>query len=107
MMQGVGGGGGASSGGSGCVGYAPDKLILVFPMCQFGFGQSDYIRTVLYYRLQGVNIGGGVWYARRKKNSDAFFNFVIVKEFVSKNLMNGCDCCGPDGRLDTKISQID
>ena len=66
MMQGVGGGGGASSGGSGCVGYAPDKLILVFPMCQFGFGQSDYIRTVLYYRLQGVNIGGGVWYAPHK-----------------------------------------
>jgi hypothetical protein len=21
--------------------------------------------------------------------------------------MNKCDCCGPDGRLDTKIDQID
>jgi hypothetical protein len=21
--------------------------------------------------------------------------------------MNGCDCCGPDGRLDTKINEFD
>ena len=30
-----------------------------------------------------------------------------MKQFFSQNQMNGCDCWGPDGRLDTKISHID
>ena len=39
--------------------------------------------------------------------SDVFFKFFIFKQFLSQNPMNGCDCWGPDGRLDTKISEID
>ena len=36
-----------------------------------------------------------------------FLHFFIFKKFFSQNRINGCDCCGPDGRLDTKIDQID
>ena len=39
--------------------------------------------------------------------SDTYFNFFIFKQFFIQNRMNGCDCWGPDGRLDTKIDQID
>ena len=36
------------------------------------------------------------------------FNFLFIfKQFFSQNLMNGCDCWGPDGRLDTNIDQIE
>ena len=40
------------------------------------------------------------------KNSGTFFNFFIIKKFFHKNQINGCDCWGSDGRLDTKIDQI-
>jgi hypothetical protein len=33
-----------------------------------------------------------------------FFSFIL---FYSQNWMNGCDCWGPDGRLDTKIGKFD
>ena len=36
-----------------------------------------------------------------------FFNFLIFKRFFSQHWIAGCDCWGPDGRLDTKIDQID
>jgi hypothetical protein len=36
-----------------------------------------------------------------------FFNFLVFKQFVSQHRIDGCDCWGPDGRLDTKINQID
>jgi hypothetical protein len=36
-----------------------------------------------------------------------FSIFFIFKQFFSKKRMHGCDCWGPDGRLDTKIDQID
>jgi hypothetical protein len=41
------------------------------------------------------------------KISEIIFSFVIFKFLFSQNRLNGCDCRGPDGRLDTKISQID
>ena len=44
---------------------------------------------------------------KREKISDAFFNFLIFKQFFSQNRMNRCDWWGPDGRLDTQDDQID
>ena len=41
-----------------------------------------------------------------KKFPTFFSFFYICKEFISQNRMNRCNCCGPDGRLDTKIDQI-
>ena len=35
------------------------------------------------------------------------FYFFIFKQIFNQNLMTGCDCWGSDGRLDTKIDQID
>jgi hypothetical protein len=32
---------------------------------------------------------------------------ISVKQFVSQNRINGCDCWGPDDSLDTKIDDID
>ena len=34
-----------------------------------------------------------------------FYFIFIFKTFFSQHLMSGCDCWGPDGRLDTKIEQ--
>ena len=31
----------------------------------------------------------------------------VFKQFFSQHWMSGCDCWGPDGRLDTKIGQFD
>ena len=39
--------------------------------------------------------------------SDTYFIFFSFIKFVCQNRMNGCDCLGPDGRLDTNISEID
>jgi hypothetical protein len=39
--------------------------------------------------------------------SDPYFNFYIFIHFLGQNQMNGCDCWGPDCRLDTLIDQID
>ena len=39
--------------------------------------------------------------------SDPLFKFFILKQFVSQNRINGCDCWGPDASLDTKIDDID
>ena len=39
--------------------------------------------------------------------SDPLFNFFILKQFVSQNWINRCDCCGPDASLDSKIDNID
>ena len=35
------------------------------------------------------------------------FHFFCFIQFFGQNRMNGCDCWGPDGRLDTKIDQFD
>ena len=35
-----------------------------------------------------------------------FYNFGILKEFLSQNRINGWNCCGPYASFDTKISQI-
>ena len=35
------------------------------------------------------------------------FIFFIFKQFFSQNWIDGCDCWGPDSRLDTKVVQID
>ena len=36
-----------------------------------------------------------------------FFKFFIFKKNFSQNWIDWWDCLGPDGRLDTKIDQID
>ena len=38
---------------------------------------------------------------------DTFLIFFIFKQIFNQNLMTGCDCWGPDGRLDTKIDKFD
>ena len=42
-----------------------------------------------------------------KKIPTCFLFFFISKQFFSQNWMNGCDCIGPDGHLDTKIDEFD
>ena len=39
---------------------------VTFRLLQFDFGQSEYLRTVLHYQLQGIGGGGSVWYAPHK-----------------------------------------
>jgi hypothetical protein len=41
------------------------------------------------------------------KISDTYFNFFRFIQFVCQNQMKGCDCWGPEGRLDTNIDQMD
>ena len=48
--------------------------------------------------------------AARPQHSHQLIPFWLknyFEKFVSQNRMNGCDCWGPDGRLDTKIDQFD
>ena len=42
-----------------------------------------------------------------KKFPTHFSIFFILKQIFHWNRMNGCDCWGSDGRLDTKIDQYD
>ena len=43
-----------------------------------------------------------------KKNvSDALLYYFILKVFYSPNWINGCNHCGPNATLDTKIVKID
>ena len=42
-----------------------------------------------------------------KKNSSRFSIFFIFEQFFSPNRTTGCNCRGPDGRLDTKIDKFD
>jgi hypothetical protein len=38
---------------------------------------------------------------------DTLLKIFIFKQFFSQNLVNGCDCWGPDSHLDTKIDEFD
>ena len=44
-------------------------------------------------------------FIKGKKFRDVF-NFFIFKQFSTQNRMTGCDCWGPDGRLDTKVDKF-
>ena len=71
---------------------------------------------LLYIQIQTlpICISDDIWWCimytrgvqkRWKFLLTCFSSSNISKQFVSQHWMNGCDCCGPDGRLDTKMAK--
>ena len=87
-------------------------------ICFFGtilYGETEFTALLRFWVDWGVQKIG--WkYGRkykgfpkfiREKMSDTYFIFFSFIQFYSQNRISGCDCWGPDGRLDTKINKFD